>query len=332
MKNIFIPAVFAAILMLGSCSDWTKTESLDMRPLTPEQQNPGKYNAYLASLREYKESNHYITIVNVSGMSGAPFMQNQHLTSVADSVDIVCMSNIAGLHPTIAGEMRKVRGKGMRLVCMVDYMTIQNEWVRIKGEETEEEITIADLDADEFAAYCKEQTELVLSDCDKYGFDGIEISYLGRAATEPEKKGQETFMDCIETWRATNHDRMMLFRGYLQNLEDNTILDDCDYIVILAGTFETASQLTREILRKMLPGVPTDRFVIEVAIPSISDPVQEGATPQVAANWVAEEDAESRFLKAGLAVANAQDDYFNTNLIYRNIREAIGIMNPTSNN
>ena len=38
------------------------------------------------------------------------------------------------------------------------------------------------------------------------------------------------------------------------------------------------------------------------------------------------------YAKTGVCVADAQNDYFNISLVYKNIREAISIMNPSPKN
>ena len=45
------------------------------------------------------------------------------------------------------------------------------------------------------------------------------------------------------------------------------------------------------------------------------------------AGWTAK--TSSGVVKAGIAVENAQNDYFNLSEVYYNIREAISIMNPS---
>lgn len=349
MKKIFMPALLAAALLSGSCSDWTETESLDFSKPTAEQQNTPEYRSYLEAVRNYKQGEHKITMITIEGTSEAPDRQNQHLTAMPDSVDYICVANAVGLHPTVAGEISKVyTTKGTRTLCVVDYMTIEDAWKQLIAEK--EEAGIPDTSTpDDFAAYCREQTELQLSCCDAYGFAGVEVSYTGNTQSEIGTRGQKTFLDCVNAWRANHADKLVFVRGYIQNFdyEDATtvaLLEECDYVVVLCGSSASYSQMTMEIRRKTLGAmkdkVPTDRFVLEVAIPSIADPTQVGATAPVAAWWAIDIDASKpeveqkpdAFTKAGLAVANAQDDYFNGTMIYNNVRQAIAIMNPAPKN
>lgn len=326
MKNIFMTAAIAVAFLAVSCSDWNTTESLDLRPPTPQEKDPAAYQSYMEALRKYKKSDHKMVMVTVKGSSKAPNLQSQHITSLPDSVDYICMSDVVDLHPTLVSEMTQVRNKGTQVLCVVDYMSIDAAWKLIHTDENG--IVSEDAsDADAFGAYCKEQTELQLSRCDKYGFDGIQVSYLGNTASPASKRGQEVFMECIETWRQT-HYKLFIFRGYIRNVLNKSVFEYYDYIVIPAGSSSTSGQLTLAV--PLLEGVPTDRYVIEVAIPPLAEPTQVGATAQVAAAWVNE--PYDKYTKSGLSVHNAQDDYYNIDMIYKNIRQATAIMNSTSNN
>lgn len=343
MKKICIPALVATALLVSSCNDWTQTEGLDFSRPTPEQQDPAKHQSYLKSLRDYKLRNYDeqtgaegykypVMMITVAGVSKAPGLQNQHLTAMPDSVDYICMTNAVDLHPTVVREISKVYAtKGTRTLCVVDYTIIDEAWKLMQEEK--EEAGLADdggTEAADFAAYCKEQTLLQLSCCDQYGFAGIEISYLGKTTTDVERSGQLAFMECVTEWRQTHGEKLMFFRGYTRNLLDNSILADCDYIVLLAGTSSSASQLTIYVKRQLGEGVPADRFIMEVAIPTLADPTQVGATAKVAAQWTLL--PETDFSKQGVAVSNAQDDYYRIDMIYRNIRQAMAILSPAPNN
>lgn len=334
MKKIFMPALVAAALLAGSCSDWTETENMDLSKPTPAEQNSPEYRSYLEALRSYKQTEHMITMITVQGTSEAPNRQNQHLMALPDSVDYICVANAAELHPAFVSEIAGVyAAKGTRTLCVVDYMTIENAWKAMEDAKADAEQPAGTLE--EYAVYCKEQTEKQLASCDKYGFAGVVISYTGNANTAVSpwgKVGQDTFMQCIADWRATHADLLMFFRGNFHLLEDKTennpILMDCDYLIVLCGTSSSDSQLNQTLRSKISrwdkEKVMDYRFIMEVAIPTLADPTQVGATAVRAAEWVLME--ETRFVKAGIAVDNVQDDYFNSKQIYDNVRQAIAVL------
>ena len=334
MKKIFM-ALMATALLAGSCSDWTETEAKDYRKPTPEEQNTPEYRSYLEALRNYKQGDHKITMVTVSGTSETPNLQNQHLKAMPDSVDFICMKDAVDLHPTLVSEIQQIYAKkGTRTLCVVDYISVENEWTAMETAKADAGLPAGT--TEEWIAYCKERIEEQLACCDKYGFAGIEISYTGNRSNEIGQVGQDTFMECITAWRADHSDKLMFFRGYFQLLKDNSdsnpILSDCDYLVVLCGTSVSSSQLRMEIRRKVTSWDKTKllenyRFIIEVAIPPLADPAQVGATAEQAAKWILED--ETLFVKSGLAVDNLQDDYFNKVRIYDNVRTAMGILSAT---
>ena len=62
MKQNFIFTLLAlfSVLSLVSCSDWTETEALDSTVKKPWEQDPALWAEYTATLRAYKQSEHFI--------------------------------------------------------------------------------------------------------------------------------------------------------------------------------------------------------------------------------------------------------------------------------
>lgn len=61
IKIYFLPVLALTAVLLGSCSDWTDSESVDISRPSLEEQNPALYAQYLAALRAYKASEHKLT-------------------------------------------------------------------------------------------------------------------------------------------------------------------------------------------------------------------------------------------------------------------------------
>lgn len=329
MKRIFIPA-FAAAALLASCSEWTEAENKDFLPQI-KQNDP----TYLASVRDFKAGEHKVTMMHVQGSASAPNRQNQHLTALPDSVDFFLMSATDDLHPTYVSEMAAVRAdKGTRTLNVVDYTAIRTLWEEMRDEaaDTEHE---GDYTEEKFVDYCKAETQKQLDNCDRYGFDGLVVSYLSSAASTPAVP----FVETVEAWRKNNPEKLLFVRGYpayLAKLENQTFIEGCDYIIILTQDAKTSVPISRKVRDQLKTGVPTDRIVIEASVPALADggdDAQVGATVQVAAEWVMDPKTASTVQcdKAGLAVSNAQEDYFNAP-IYKKIREALAILNPEPEN
>lgn len=316
----YILAILSVSLLL-SCSKWTETRNIDMLPPGLEEENPDQYEAYLASLREYRNSDHKVMIVTVEGTPEHPSDQSQHLKTMADSVDMIAVKDMSRLHPVIADEIPAVHRKGTEVLACIDYSDIYAGWLLLN-----EDVAEGDLDPEYFANYCRYRMEKELRAAGMLETDGVMFSFTGKKISEMDKAGQGAFFSVMKEWRSNNGDKTLLFRGYAHNVIDMSIFKDCRYIIIPAGSRSTDFDLSMAIQGLLFyDEIPKDRFVIDVVIPDISMPEQIGATPQVAAHWVTAE--EEGFVKSGISVSNAQDDYFDPDMIYRNIRESIKIMN-----
>ena len=179
----------------------------------------------------------------------------------------------------------------------------------------------------------------------------VQVNYTGRApqAMQEEEKAQyaarqEAFFSNVKTWNEANSGKVLVFQGNPQNLIDKSVLGECDYIVIPALTATSADKMSFAVLMAAVEDVPTDRFVIGVTTPSLTDLSDESGyfsgyeadgktrvrATKGAAQWVVS--PASGYEKLGISIANAQNDYFNLTLVYKNIREAVDILNPAPKN
>ncbi len=358
IKKLLMPVAAFAALSLGSCSDWTDTESVDMHYPTLEEQNPELYKKYMEALRAYKQGEHKITYVSLQNSTEAPAQRNHHLTTLPDSVDFVRLMTPANLHPMLVKEIQEVHEKGTRVVYPIDYAVIEAQWKKILEEEAAKPETPAALEEggeapveptelERFVAYCTEQTTLQLAYCDQFGFDGVEFCYEGRATqgmTETVKTDytarQNAFLGAVTAWQEKHADKLLFFRGNPQNLIDPALMNKCNYLVIPVLSAASGDKISYAVRMAMTAGVPTDRFLVAVTIPSLVDPTSElgyfngyeadGKTriraTKGAALWSVE--AAAGYTKSGIAIDDAQNDYYNITFVYKNLRAAIGIMNP----
>ncbi len=358
IKKFLLPAFAVTALSMASCSDWTATEGLDIKYPSLESQNPELYRQYIEALRNYKASEHKVVLTEMRNTLAAPSQRNEHLTTMPDSVDYITLLSPDNLHPTLHKEFDEVRKKGTKVLCNIDYNAIEKRWVeeqaalpeasRADGEEGGEPAPGQPTDEERFLAYCSEQTAALLAVCDKYGYDGLQFCFTGPAPqsmSEEQKAAyaarQQAFLSKIGTWKSANESKTLIFKGTPQNLLDVQLLSSCDYIVIPALNATSVNKMSFAVLMAMVKDVPADRFVIGVTIPSIVDLSNEnGYFPDMdtdgktrvratkgAAQWAVNQ--EPGYTKSGISIADAQYDYFNIDLVYKNIREAINIMNPT---
>lgn len=357
-KYVF-PGICAAVLSMAACDDWTQTESLDVYHPTLEEQNPELYNQYLEALRAYKGGGHKITLVSFDNPEGRPLRRDEHLTILPDSVDFICLENPDNLHSQFAAEFTTVRAMGTRIIYAVDYEAIETRWEEA-GEPVTSEISGGQDDSGQvpgpeddsrFLAFCREQTAAMLNLCGKFGYDGLVIRYAGRnyeSMAEIEKERytarQNAFFADVNDWFAANGGKTLFFEGYPQNLIDKSLVADCDYLIIPVLDAASKDDLTRTVRQSLVPGVPADRFLVGVTIAPSDDPSgkrgwfngfeADGKTrlsaAKGAAEWAIPDD--SSFGRRGISISNAREDYFNVTKNFKNIREAVDIMNPAPKN
>lgn len=340
----------ASLIVLASCSDWTTPQSVDIEYPSAQENNPELYQKYLESLRDYKAGEHQVMIAKFENKSTAPTGRSEHLSCLPDSVDFIILNNADSLSETVCKEMAEVRTKGTATLYNIDFSVIEAEWkAKLEaGEDTEEpeegtteseEPTLED-----HIAFLGERTDYYISLYSGYGYDGINVCYKGvspQSLTESEKEEvtalQETFFGKIAEWKSANADAVMMFEGNPENIILRTdILEAASYIIIPALDASTFEEFGVKVSLSAVAGVPADRFVIGVTTPSLTDATDKnGVFPGVlnesavvaAGQWAATHQAGYGI--GGVCVANAQNDYFNTTLVFQNIRVSIATMNPS---
>ena len=327
-KFRYIPifAFAAAIYLLAGCSKWTEPQNKNFRKASIEEQDPGKYAAYLEVLRNYKQTSHKVMIVGMQGTESYPASQVQHIMAMPDSADYIFMRLGASLHPEIASEIPLVKTKkGTQVLLFVDYAPIHEAWGLLEDERAEKGQAPGTME--QMTAFFKEKTENQLAKCKEYGFDGIYVSYIGNTATEYNEKSQVSYIKAVKDFYLANADKTLIFRGSVRNIVDKEFIKSCKYLVGVAGE---EKKLSTFVGRYLGSDAPKDRVVIELTVPSFENPVQTGSSVREGAEWVLQASEGNNFTPCGLSVFNGHDDYFNKAKNFDNLRAAISIMNPAS--
>lgn len=313
-------------MLLGSCAKWTKPESLDFRHSFIENENKEAYDAYLNNIREYKNSEHKLMFLTMKGISDKPFSQSQHLMAMPDSADYICLRVDGELNEIIASEVAEVREKkGTKSLLLLDYAPIHEAWGLLEDERADK--GQAPGTKEELIAFFKEQTEARLAACNKYGLDGLMVTFLGNTSNEYALNSHVAYMNAIKDFHKANPDKMLAFRGTVRNVVDKEFLKEFKYLTIVTGEDPNLSVMVGRIFGSQ---VAKDRVIMELSVPSADEPEQKGLSPIAAANWLIGELDNEDFKILGLAVSNASDDYFRKEGAFINIRKAISIINPVA--
>ena len=361
MKNNIFKTLFlaAAAISFASCSEWTEPESVGFHYTTLEEKNPELYKAYFQSVRDYRDADHKVVIAKFDNKATTPAGRAEHITCLPDSVDYIILYN-PEVSAAIADEMREVRElKGQKVLYQIEYKAIENEYKAYaeawndahQPAEGEDEEVPSD-PADTLISlnnYVSDAVKARTAYLAEYGYDGVNIVYSSRNpasctedALDELKAAQAAFLAPIAEALASCPDALVFFEGTPQYILENVeIVENADYLIIPATGAVNEYELSYELgLANRHGNIPSDRFVVLVTTRSLVDPALTDGTFSGtdrngkemtaiigAAEWTAK--STSGVVKAGIAVENAQNDYFNLSEVYYNIREAISIMNPS---
>lgn len=342
-----------SVVALAACSDWTDVESVTLNTPSLETQNPQLYEAYIQSLKVFKSTNHLISMATMSNVAEAPSGRSQHLTDMPDSLDYICLANVLEVSEENSQEISKVHKFGTKVLGLIDVDAIEDEFtLKLEAEKAEQTSSEqgkegdaeGPTEAEQFIEFCKAEVAKQVEACTSLGVDGIVLNYTGydinSVVTEEdiaaETARQAAFLDGIAAWKSANADKTLVFKGNPQNLITKDILSDCKYIILYAHGVKNAFEMSYLAIMASVDGVPTDRFVLGTTTPyktnsgSINGELGDGTSAITgAAQWAVEK--ATGYTKAGISIDDAGADYFNPIKTYRNIREAINIMNPTVN-
>ena len=293
------------IFLLAGC---TAVKPLDYSP-APKQRSAD----YIENLLAFKaKKSHKVSIAVIESTPGYPTRANQHLTAYPDSLDYIALKGLEPLYSGLATEMDLVRPLGIKVLHVVDYSMAYDSWMEDHLELEEG-----------FLAHLKDYTDRQIASANAYSYDGIIVSYLGKTTSEIEVQAQAQFMEDCRNWVKAHRGAEVIFRGYTRNLADPSFLEGCSYIIFVPGDNSSMGEVNLAVYAQLTEGVPTDRAVLEVAIPDAIDGEKVGPTAELAASWVKE--FSDRVTKKGLAFTNAQDDYYHPERIFPEIRDGINL-------
>lgn len=322
--SIFSVLTSASLILLSGCGKWTEPQSMNFRHQTVDKENPKQYAAYLNSLREYKQSKHKLMFVTMNGSAMHPSSQSQHLMAMPDSADYICVKVGEKLNETVASEIKTVREKkGTKSLLFIDYAPIDEAWKLSEDAKSDKGLPAGT--TEELKAFFKEKTEKQLAKSLEYGFDGIMVSFIGNTSNQYATTSHVAYMEAVKKFSKSHSELILVFRGSVRNVIDIDFLEKFKYITIVAGD---ERQLTSLMGRILGSSAPQDRVIMELSVPSADEPVQKGMSPEEGAKWVLSEENNDEYKILGLGISNAQDDYFNKNGVFDNIRKAIRVMNP----
>ena len=322
----------AAAVSLPAC-DWTDPEPVDVTYDHISEADPDAYQQYLANLRAYRGNGHkkvYAWFDNKTSFSS----QGDRVSAVPDSIDVLVLTAPHAITQATLDEMNTKRSNtGMQMAYVVDYAKIRKAWDLKKEVETPEK------PVKEWNAFLADSLKTALSIFDNGGFDRVIASYDGKDASllPPAEQAansadQQAFLAPFATWKSSHIDKGFDFMGIPAHVLDASLLQKAG--VIFLSESAAATNVTEYgflIARNSVAGVPTDRFAVMTALPSL-DPTQSsvGFWGEDYSSWEAARWCRGAEGVKAMGMTNLADDYYHPSFIFPVCRRAIQILNPAA--
>jgi hypothetical protein len=355
--------LFLSIALTGffvACSDWTKQESMEIENPSIEDVNPLSYQQYLDNLRNYKQTYHPL-LIGIFDNSDKTFKSRAGRTiALPDKVDVVSLMYPDDLADIELEDMSSIQEKkGTKVIYTIAYEALRKS-VELRNFDIEIENLKGKADAEangtsfvpipllDITVEATGFMDIQLALLDKYEYDGFILQYDGKAThfmKDKEIEDMQTLQNIIfgKTIASMNAHpgKLFILEGRPQNVLNKSILLQFNNILFSTGFVTGITDVTLLVKQALLdPAVPSNNILVcaspyykdenEYEWGSIvgADGSQQSAIVEMAL-WVKTPDV---FTKAGVAVNLINQDYFNPDLDYKNVREAIEIMNPSPKN
>lgn len=294
-KSIFNVCLLTAFLLTvpTSCDDWTEMEIHDTQVNGAKEQNPEQYAVYTQNLRAYKATKHAVVYARLDNAPDKATSEKYFLRSLPDSIDIVSMRNADRLTDFDREDIKQVRTDyGTKVLYYID--TTVEEKLSTSITSAAEAVRAGTLDGITLASVSEIDAATVKSLTDALGQTPCLLVFEGTPSLLPEAQRS-------------------LFSYFVLDVSEAADEYDIETAVRFAtGYGNTAA---RHLLLAVTPeGSLTDyNGVIRPAIAGAAHSALNMETPL-----------------GGIAIYNVSDDYYDTDIIYKQTRGGIQFLNPTS--
>lgn len=295
--RLILPVV---VLLLGaSCSDWTETENIDNTVLKPWEQDPALWADYMAALRAYKASEHYLSYARLHNSPSPAASEQDFMRCLPDSLDIVTLTNADNFSAYDAEDMAAMHEKGTKVLYQVDYAARKAEF---SGE-----------------AALKTYLDGVIAAVAANGLDGYSFTAdpLDAAATAT----------IVATLSAARSDgQLLVFEGNPLSVAEADRAK-LDFVVLDTEKAENTTEVQLLVLNATgYAGIAPEKLLLAAEIDA---PLQDADRTEYAAVELMARCVVEYGPLAGFAAYNIAGDYYHADRNYSTIREAIQTLNPS---
>ena len=279
----------------ASCEDWNETEAVKQKVERPEDQNPELWAEYTAALRDYKQSEHFIVYARLFNSPQPGTSEKDFMRCLPDSLDIVSLTNADNFSKYDAEDMPAMREKGTKVLYQVDYAGRSGELA----------------DETKLGAYL----DKVIAAVKKNGLDGYSFTGIPNAGDAATATAATLIVERLSA--AKTEGQLLVFEGNPLFLTEDA-LSKVDYVV---------TDLKMQVLNATgYAGVPATKLLLAAAAgaPLYDENVEEHAAITEMAERVV-----SLGPLAGLGTYDIYNDYYDLDMNYKLVRNAIQTLNPS---
>ena len=310
MKQNFIFTLLALFSMLSlvSCSDWTETEALDSTVKKPWEQDPALWAEYTATLRAYKQSEHFIVYARMHNSPEKATGEQDFMRCLPDSLDIVTLTNADNFSKFDAEDMSVMHEKGTKVLYQIDYAARAEEFADAAALDYRSKLDIT------------AGLRLVeIPGCDLCACCAPHVARTGEI-------GIIKLLDSIHYKGGVRIRMLLVFEGNPLSLAA-TDRAKMDYVILDTEKLENVLDVRLHALHAVnYAGIEANRLLLTAEINAAL--FDEDRTEHAAVDEMSRRVVELGPY-AGLAAYNIAEDYYHSEMNYQTIRQAIQTLNPS---
>ncbi len=303
-------SLLAAVCLLGGCSEWNKTEPLELKLKGAKDRDPELWARYMTVLRDYKQSRHFLTYARFNNGAENPVNDGAYLRSLPDSLDIVALTRPDRLTEYDREDIPVLQEKSTKVLLLVDY-------AGMAGAELN--------DAAKLGAYLDKVTALA-SDLrlDGFAFTCGPLYSGTDAEMATRKEAARLLVSRLSS--AAGPGGTLVFEGLPDALDPS---DRAGLSLVVAPTADLDNVVDLKVMMAGIlsaEGIGKDKVLLSASIGgemADRNNVKKSQVPLVM-DYVA-----SLGPLGGLAIRSISDDYYSSGMNYAVTRSVIRSMNPS---
>lgn len=292
------------LLVLASCSDWNKTESVDLQWHYWWDENPEVWAKYTAALRAYKQNGHFLTYAVFGNAEEKPGSEKCFMRNLPDSLDIVSLTNAENFSAHDAEDMTVMRDKGTKVLYQIDFAARRDE-----------------LDDAAKLGACIDNAITSVKD---NGLDGW--SFTGTPKLGDEATVQLASLLVSRLSSAKQDSQLIVFEGdpmFIPAAE----MEKIDLFVLNTVEMENVQDVRLAVIAATSRyNIPSEKILLAAKVNGILADEDKVEHPAL-------EEAVARVMEfgplCGIAAYNIDTDYWHSGSNYLSLRTAIQTLNPS---